>query len=203
MFMWPTDRAGTIGWPLRHNFSKAVLAGTMLIPEASDGPLTACNVRGTADVCGRACADKMCEAPQPANTCETVCTVNAQDVVSTIKTWPGLHLLHGSRYMCAKTGPHWTSETDVGQQPPEMCHTCSFGPLATIGPSDGQCATTFQKWSSRTACSFRCTIGSMQCLKQLVHARRVAWSRRAMRFNGPTETRRAAWPVHEMWFQQL
>ncbi len=44
MLTWPTDHAGTIGWPLRRNFPKVVFAGTMLTPEASDGPSAVCNV---------------------------------------------------------------------------------------------------------------------------------------------------------------
>ena len=41
MFIWPTQHNGTIGWPVRHNFPKVVLAGTMLTPATSDGTSTA------------------------------------------------------------------------------------------------------------------------------------------------------------------
>ena len=53
-------------------------------------------------------------------------------------------LIHGPQDTCTKTWPQWTSETNVGQQPPEWCHTSSYGAPITMGPSDGQSATLFK-----------------------------------------------------------
>ncbi len=69
---------------------------------------------------------------------------------------------HEPQDPCAERWPQWTSGGDVSKQPPEWCYTCSYGPLITMRPSDGQYATTFQKWSSQTACSIGRIIDNVQ-----------------------------------------
>ncbi len=66
--------------------------------------------------------------------------------------------MHGPQGSYVETWPQRTSRTDVGQQLPEGCRTCSHGPLITMKPSESRSATTFHKWSSWTAGRLRWTI---------------------------------------------
>ncbi len=70
-------------------------------------------------------------------------------------------LIHGPQGPRAEMWPLWTSQTDVGQWPPEWCYTCLRGPLAMMESSDGHSGETFPKWSSRTAWSLTWTISNV------------------------------------------
>ncbi len=127
---------------------KKIHTGTTRVPEALDEPLTACNVRGTAD------------------TCKTACTDNTRDVVRSDE-------LHGQHTV-------W----------PEWCQTCSSSPMITMGPSDGQSATTFQKWSLQGPCRRR--MDHLQRIRPMdVETICMMW------LTGLTRARRSAWLAHK------
>ena len=75
------------------------------------------------------------------------------------------------------TWPQWTSQTDVGQWPPECCHTCLREPLITMASSDGRSDKIFLKWSSRTACSLGRTSSNMRCVEQLIRAKTICMAK--------------------------
>ncbi len=78
--------------------------------------------------------------------------------------WQALRLIRGPRWHMATQACHeWTSEINVSKPQSEWSLMCSCGLLNTMELSDGRFGTTFQKWSSRTACSRRWTICAMQC----------------------------------------
>ncbi len=125
-----------------------ILRGTTLALEASDEPLTTCDVH-----------EAMWNG-QTSCMADTRRGCHSQDMAHTVRTRQALatRLLHGPKASHAETWPEWTSETDVGQWPPECCCRCLRGLLMTIRPSDGRCYKTFQKWSSRTTGKLRWTM---------------------------------------------
>ncbi len=130
-------------------------------PSSSDGPSATCK----------------------ANACKTICPVETSYVVQQANAARGTarpthgtrlqRLRHGQQDAALKLGPRgshamawpqWTSETDVGQQPPAKCCTCLCELLITIGPSDDRSGPTFQKFSSWTAFSLTQTADGMRCV---------------------------------------
>ncbi len=96
-------------------------------------------------------------------------------------------LKHGPWCMHAETRSQRTSQTDVGQGPPEWCYTCLRELLIAMGPSDGRSAITIQKCSSRTTDRPTWTISGVCMHRQSaqrtqemwparqIHVRRFAW----------------------------
>ncbi len=116
-------------------FFMKILAGTTPTPEASDEPLTACDVH------------KAVWNGQTNCLADTRRGCYSQDMAPTVRTRRvlAIRLLRRPKASHAETWPQWTSRTNINQQLPEWCRTCSYGPVITIGPSDGYSVAIFQQ----------------------------------------------------------
>ncbi len=147
--MWPADHNETLRRPVGGNFSKMALADHQQ-PQVDHRQLKRLKQARRSAWSGRATWFS-----RPTRTRRSAWPTHKMWFLQLRRDRQHIALTHGPQRKWAQTWPLWTSESDVGQQPPEWYHTKLCGPLITMGPLDGRFDANSQSWPSRTAGSLR------------------------------------------------